>query len=73
VATGTSQSLWLAAWMLSCWSSRLAKGSGTGWVGGRNRSGSAGRQERIDHGVDRGQRTDASGWLASVEYEHVDF
>jgi hypothetical protein len=33
----------------------------------------AGRQERIDHGVDRGQRTDASGWLASVEYEHVVF
>lgn len=29
--------------------------------------------ERVSHGVDRDQQADASGWLASVEYEQADF
>ena len=31
------------------------------------------RQERVNHGVDRDQQSDASGWLANVEYEQADF
>jgi len=33
----------------------------------------AGQRERVNHGVDRGQQADASGWLASVGYEQADF
>jgi hypothetical protein len=33
----------------------------------------ADQQGRVNHGVDRDQRADASGWLASIEYEHADF
>jgi hypothetical protein len=31
------------------------------------------QQERVNYGVDRDQHTGASDWLASVEYEQVDF
>jgi hypothetical protein len=33
----------------------------------------AGQQERVNHSGGRDQAAAASGWLASVEYEQVDF
>jgi hypothetical protein len=31
------------------------------------------QQEQVNHSVDRDRQADAAGWLASVEYEQVDF